>query len=783
MKLPASSRQHLEAAAEQVRTALNTLIRTLRARPDEVPAPVETPLPFPPGTFSGLIRLATPYARHARGGVRGGVTPLCPPLFRLDLDAGQVHFWTPAGDVVGALALGNYQRHLLAHSEAHTAHLVEARSGELYLRFALDAAEESSEQEHSSSGRAGPLPDLDRVAELEREGQYQQLAALLAAFPAEQLSPREQARLALSEWFVQQSDDAELKLLRLQGQADADARVMLGLSVVLAHRNDQERRLQAARQGLANEPDSWTLPYLLCCAGRALVELGKPEEALEEVERALACTDPQDLLGRARCLYYLQGVHATLEQFDLQERHAREALRLFELLGVRGEQLSLLMDLAYRRFYSGDLEEAQRLIEQAVDETRADQRPSLPTALLLRAEFSLLQQALTEAERDLTEALHLETAWHQDRLSVVLQAYLLECRWRAGTLTLDQFEFGALNLRPLSRFDWSVVHFYRGLIWLLDGELEFAERSLREAAQGVALLDSFRVRAEALLLEVARRTGTLTERSHHRLLELLQRVGGDLALEIDRELLSPLYTLLAERQLGGNRLARLAPSAPAERVLDLKTLGEFTASIGNDTVQIRLAKGRELLVWLALHGAATRDELQTALWDGQQSSGLGSYFKQALRSIRDALSPYLPGRLDAVTLTNGRYALNEQLRVQLDVLRLTGPDEAAALQVAVNMNGSFLPGADTEWVAITDQRARVAARERLLEQAERATEPAEAARWFTRMTELDPADELAWQELLSALERAGDVQGRRRALTAGRLAFSEEFGVVPDFLE
>lgn len=442
----------------------------------------------------------------------------------------------------------------------------------------------------------------------------------------------------------------------------------LGLSLVAATRCDPQKRLEYAEAGLLQQPDFWTHPYLLCSAARARVELGQAPTALVLVRQALLVTTPEDLRGRARGLYYLQGVHAALEQYTEQERVAREALRLFDLLGVEGERTHLLQDLAYRRFYQGDACEAHALLGEVI---QAHHTP-LPIALLLRAEFSLLQGRISAALTDLEVALAVHHAQGQDHLTLVLQAYRLECQWRLGTLDEAAFMVGTLSLFPLSAFDESVAQFYRGVCAFLGGHLEEARAAFGRTVEGVALLDSFRLRASAYLLEIARQQGRLVAHSVDALVKLLETVGGDLALECDAPRLAPLYQALAAHRWGGYRVARLAlaPETGPERVLEVHTLGRLQVSFQGEPLNVRLAKGRELLVWLALHGPGTRDTMLEALWEGESPVRRSSYLKQAIRSVRDALSPLCRPGEEALEFQAGRYRLNPAWTLKLDVTAL-----------------------------------------------------------------------------------------------------------------
>lgn len=756
-------------ARELIRHATNVLHGAPNADLAEITARAPVPPGLPADSLADLPDMVRCFARGARS---SGV-PLPCRWVNVNANSDTVDVWTPRGDVTCVLLLRPAQRRVLAVPVELTGASILRSADRWFLKLTV----------REPGGDDVPTTlDEGALARLERDGRLQELRDILGSDGSLARDARNAARLALAQYFRGEVDAAELRLLQLQGQPEVDARVALGLSLVAGTRSDPRRRLEHAQKGLRMRPDSWVRPWLLCSMARALVELGDARQALDVMHEALQITQHDDLRGQARALYYLQGAYAALEDFAAQERYAREALRLFELLGIQEERLSLLMDLAYRRHYLGDREEAWALIQRVVETCAAEEDARLPTALLIRAEFHLLEQRFDEALHDLSRAQHLEQQLRQDRLSVVLRAYTLECRWRLGRVGTDEFVRGTFALQAVTPFDECVVRFYRGLGAFLADDLAAATAAFDAVLSGTALLDSFRVRAAAFRVEIRRRAQRPHAAELEALLQLLERVGGDAALELDAALLQPLYQTLGQRHY---RLARVARPHAARVELSVRTLGPFGVTVNGEVVHVRLAKARELLVWLCLHRCGSRDAIMDALWDGAARPGLVSYFKQIVHALRAVLAPVVPPGSHAITYQEQGYALHECFDVRVDAApflefsksarSLTGDERAA-------YTAPFLMDVDSEWVRVLREQLHRAALSAYLSAADESLDPRAAVTSLERAVELDPLCEESWMKLVNAWEQLGDSWTAARTRMRCSATFENEFGITPEFL-
>ncbi|PTA67545.1 hypothetical protein [Deinococcus arcticus] len=209
-----------------------------------------------------------------------------------------------------------------------------------------------------------------------------------------------------------------------------------------------------------------------------------------------------------------------------------------------------------------------------------------------------------------------------------------------------------------------------------------------------------------------------------------------------------------------------APAAdPAPYRLSLTTLGDCRAAVNGQPVKLGLAKARELLVWLALHGSGSRDELVTALWDGSAEERHIEYFRVTVRRLRAALREHLPAGLDPLPYADGRYRLDGALTVMLD---LQAPPDLGALK-------PFLPGVDSEWVAHYRQAQAQRAVAALLAQAA-ASAPPQAAQTCRALLGADPLLCPAHEGLILALQAQSDDAAVRQALHTYARVLREEYG-------
>jgi DNA-binding SARP family transcriptional activator len=209
-------------------------------------------------------------------------------------------------------------------------------------------------------------------------------------------------------------------------------------------------------------------------------------------------------------------------------------------------------------------------------------------------------------------------------------------------------------------------------------------------------------------------------------------------------------------------------------LLRVRTLGALELEL--DGVQLPLPAGRParaLLAWLALHpGPHTRSAVAGALWPDVADTSARASLRTALSAVRHALGPA------AAALRADRERI--ELDVVVDVREFDripdGGDPEAALELA---RGELLPDLDDDWVLRERDHHRGRCSVALAALARTAARPEQALAWAPRRTELDPFDEAAHRELMSALAAVGETAAALAVYDRLRVRFRRELGLVP----
>jgi DNA-binding SARP family transcriptional activator len=243
-------------------------------------------------------------------------------------------------------------------------------------------------------------------------------------------------------------------------------------------------------------------------------------------------------------------------------------------------------------------------------------------------------------------------------------------------------------------------------------------------------------------------------------------------------------------ELGRALIAQgVAIDAQPRASIELCEFGAARILVNGEEVRPRIAKTYELLAYLTSNGgAATRDELLTALFDARDDESTRSYLRQAIRWLRrvlpdpDALTAeggslaFAPGLAVASESTRFEASLAEAARLQGDD-RLT----ATLAALALHETGEYMAGVATSWVdrrrtalaeLASDARYEVA---ELAFAAERYHEAGELAR---RVVDDDPYREGAWRLLMRVANVMGDEDGVMRAYRACEQALAS-VGATP----
>ncbi|MFC6591617.1 response regulator [Deinococcus lacus] len=209
------------------------------------------------------------------------------------------------------------------------------------------------------------------------------------------------------------------------------------------------------------------------------------------------------------------------------------------------------------------------------------------------------------------------------------------------------------------------------------------------------------------------------------------------------------------------RLRRVGMTLQSESGLKARGLGTAQVTQGGETVSWVSRKALELFFYLLEHQEVTSWEAAEALWPEKDESRASSLFHTTLHRLRKSLGN------EAVTSTNRRYSLSDQLGAEYDVQRfelLANQADSGALGLEelrelAGMYGEYLPGSDSPWV--DDVRSRLEQKQlgilsHAAEKAAAAAAHKEAANYFQRALTIDPMSDRHWDGLAKSLSVLGD---------------------------
>ncbi|WP_019011948.1 tetratricopeptide repeat protein [Deinococcus aquatilis] len=529
-----------------------------------------------------------------------------------------------------------------------------------------------------------------------------------------------------------------------------------------------QAQLDAAEEALRTYPDALSLLRL---KAHALLNLEQAEEALQTAQYALArCPVPLGV-EEAQCLHLCAQCLYGLGRWQEYQRMLERALDAFTALSMPVRTLYLFNDLAdlYRK--QGRLPEAHDLLEQAVRTAREENSAALPMLLETLGETLLDMGDLESGMGTLRQALGICDEFGALNLQRRIRLILAEALARTDQVAqaedqLEQAEPLNSGLRPRAEF-------VRGLIALVQGDAQ-------AALARFGPLDFQAHHPLALRTVVYRRELQLKLKRVHKLSTAeaawIQQHPAQHVLRQD----APWVT----RTLREVKLQFQPTLTTPRATLHLNTLGQLRARVESRPLQIPFAKAGELLVWLALHGPASREQIVDALWDGSREERHIGYFKVVVRRLRLALSEILPDVINPLPFEAGQYALSSDFSVDLDVTRSfsSTDDEAGRLTQRLSLwQGEFLPGLTSEWIQEERRRIQDEWTVQILHEAAgvQATHPELAQQAYQLILRLDPLQVPAHHALIRLLHGRADAVAASQAYGAYSRMMRREFAEEP----
>jgi LuxR family transcriptional regulator, maltose regulon positive regulatory protein len=560
-----------------------------------------------------------------------------------------------------------------------------------------------------------------------------------------------------------------------------DARGRLARSILAARQGDYTAQRRHAERGLELEATSSVRARLLTLYAASFVPDGQLGRAVKVCESALRETEATgDLNAQGVVLYILHCLYGEQRRWAEHDQLLERTLNVYEALEFPPTAAPVLLDRARRSMILGrtttlrqDLERAQALCANSHTVIEAHW-------IELLGDLALLERRTPEAiaayERSIVafERFGVHRMVPKVRLKIA-EAALQRDAPEVAESNWQQARDGIPELPPWLR---SGLSFVRGRLELSAGRAQEAMEAF-EAVGWTSYDPTHAPRALAHRVALAQRTGRdahLSARTLRSAVETLTN-GVGTALWDEERTLRPMLGVALEVPTAPALTTPRRELAPLERCVPLRVeaLGTYRVWVGDQLVTPRLAKARELLLWLVLNGPGTRDQLVTALWDGSREPRHQEYFRTALKRLRAALASSPDVTFQPLSTENGRYALHDDFEVTCDVLQLRTVDETAseaALRLLEGYRGELLPGLVSEWLEHERQRClhHAVALSVTMASTWESTAPHKAMTLLERALELDPWNDELFETLIALYRRWGEglrerqYQRRRQGL-------------------
>ncbi|GGJ87075.1 hypothetical protein GCM10008939_33890 [Deinococcus aquiradiocola] len=621
---------------------------------------------------------------------------------------------------------------------------------------------------------AGAADDVVRVLRgvvtvAARRGQFRLVQQLLTQVPAERLTSDLVALLGHSLIETGELAHGEETLGRLAADPTSQSWALTGWCILANRRGQHRSQLSMADLGLAQPTMAQMHWFFQLHRALALLNLGQGAAGLQAAEQSLHLARMNVHVGhQGDALAVTQFACMTQGRWPEREVLLQQAIELHDRLDQPLLALEARADLADQYRTQGQLSEALYLLD-TVFGSPAPVEPSaaMVFALEVRADVHFHQGEFKLASTGYREALRYAEQLDIAVLAGRLWTKLADTLLHEGLPAEAEVAFSQGVGRPGQRPGWMTpfMHLYQGQAAFAAGNLDVATGHFERVVSG-SLDRTHKPRALAYLAEIGRvQEGDLPSRLIALETSMLE-LGNPTVLRADAGPLDGLLRL--HPALRGAPQERTPSSTPPSTRLQvqLATLGRVHVTVGGVSVNVRLAKARELLVYLALHGPTSRDGLMTALWDGSTEERHLNYFRVAVRCVRDALSRQCAVSSDPLPFRQGEYQLSDELSFRVDVETLAGvPDTAPVtdLQRALDLyDGPFMGRCDADWT----ERLRVQAQGDAVRVALalgarlEADQPREAQAVYRRAAELDPWSEAVQMGLVRVNRALGLIQKR-----------------------
>ncbi|UQN06495.1 tetratricopeptide repeat protein [Deinococcus sp. QL22] len=534
-----------------------------------------------------------------------------------------------------------------------------------------------------------------------RAGSYKLVQATFEALPTHLTN----ARTTAAYWTAVIADTNRERARTARQEAhhaydggERNPRLMYALSYALQLDGQYDPALHFVDEALMAGTSGRDTLQLLQMRGMLLSYLQRLDEHLETSLQLLTEAQGQgDLYFTAIAHMTVGYAREDMGNLGLAEDHYHKAIALYTRISQWHQLATLLNNYAQSLAAAGRPAEAMYRLDEA---TRL---PTLVlrhrawfafTAAIIHHQYGMHAEALASTRRA-AELLH-EAHLGGDAIKVLLleaerlvlngEQALAELRYReARTLSSD-------SPTDIAQLDFTAgVLAYGKQAWQ-EAETYF----LRACSDDVTRWD--RARSHLYLIAINLQCG-----GHPDVLALeqsLAALGTDAPFLTDAPLLRKTLTWLGEQPGWHDRLSHIFKGAAraATVPLRLELFGPIEIYSKAEPLHFPLRRSAELLVFLALNGSSSRQQILAALWEGELDSKTVDHFKKVLRGVRDTLHPLLPEGTDPVVVASRQYTLNPLL--DISTAWLPGdlfPAPWVRLSGSINVRGDFAADAQGPW--------------------------------------------------------------------------------------
>ena len=507
----------------------------------------------------------------------------------------------------------------------------------------------------------------------------------------------------------------------------------------------------------------WNLKYRRVEAQAELL-LGHTEAALTLIQQALSDARMQQELTEVAGLLYLQSsCLLTLQRWTQAEHCLKETRELCKKLQMTPRLLHVENTLAGLHLLCGQVEAALTLLQDAIPLARTTDAVMLDYLLATQGDVHLTMQDPFRARDRYQEALKEAEARGRIQLYYQLKLNLFEVHHLLGETQQALHHLQEVQTATHHTLVQGQLHFTQSLACTIPQD---ALQELQQALQH-PLTPLLKARVKLHLHHHQKHLGLTPDLDFP---SILGSLPSPLPLQRDLDRFQPQQT-------------PTEPKRCCTPTVHLTTLGTLKITCQDTGLKFQYTKSAEILTWLVLNGASTRDQIINALWDGSNDPKHINYFKVAMRALRTAFTDAGLG-LNPVPFENNMYYIHPDLDVHMDVLTLLRHARAGQLQelsrALPDKPLDFLSGVHSEWVLDMRDSLTQDLIQYTLKACQKADGNAQVLQVLEKLPQLSPLQEEVYLQVMDLLEGQGHPQAATQVYQRYAHMLQKEFGTLPD---